>query len=119
MTFIDCYTRTTWLYLMKNKSDVLACFKHFYKAAQTQYGAVVKALRSDNGTKYTNKAFEEYLSAHGIHHQTTCRYTPTQNGVAERNNRHMLEVARCMIISMNVRKYLWGRVDMTVTQLIN
>ena len=74
------------MYLMRNKSDALACFKDFHKAAQTQYGAVVKVLRSDNGTKYTNKAFEEYLSAHGIHHQTTCSYTPAQNGVAERKN---------------------------------
>jgi transposase InsO family protein len=94
MTFIDCYTRTTWLYLMKNRSDVLACFKHFHKAAQTQYGAVVKALRSDNGTEYTNKAFKEYLSAHGMHHQTTCPYTLAKNEVAERKNKHkhLLEI---------------------------
>jgi transposase InsO family protein len=78
---------------MKNKSDVLVCFKHFHKTAQTQYGAVVKALRSDNGIEYTNKAFEEYLSTHGIHHQTTCPYTPAQNRIAERKNRHLLEVA--------------------------
>ena len=49
VTFIDCFSRVTWLYLMKNKSDVLACFKDFHKAIQTQYGAVVKVLRSDNG----------------------------------------------------------------------
>jgi Integrase core domain len=60
---------------MKNKSDVLICFKHFYKAVQTQYGTMMKALRSDNGTKYTNKAFDEYLSTHKIHHRTTCPYT--------------------------------------------
>jgi hypothetical protein len=59
------------------------------------------------------------LSAHGIHHQTTCPYTPAQNGVAERKNRHLLEVARCMMISMNVPKYLWGRAVMTATQIIN
>jgi transposase InsO family protein len=104
--FIDCYTRTTWLYLMKNKSEVFVCFKHFHNAAQTQYGTVVKALRSNNVTEYTNKAFREHLSAHGIHHQTMCPYTPAQNRVAERNNRHLLEVTRCMIISMNVPKYL-------------
>jgi hypothetical protein len=34
------------------------------KIVQTQYGAVVKALRSDNGIAYINKAFEEYLSAY-------------------------------------------------------
>jgi Integrase core domain len=74
VTFIDCYICTTWLYLMKNKSDVLTCFKHFHKATQTQYDAMVKALRSDNGTEYTNKTFEEHLLAYGIHHQTMCPY---------------------------------------------
>jgi hypothetical protein len=35
ITFIDCYIHIIWLYLMKNKSDALACFKNFHKAAQT------------------------------------------------------------------------------------
>jgi hypothetical protein len=50
------------MYLIKNKSEVLVCFKDFHKAIQTQYGAVVKVLRSDNETEYTNKAFEKYMS---------------------------------------------------------
>jgi hypothetical protein len=53
---------------MKNKSDVFACFKDFHKGIQIQYGAVVKVLRSDNGTEYTNRAFGEYLSSQGIQH---------------------------------------------------
>jgi hypothetical protein len=80
---------------------------------------VVKVLRSDNETEYTNKAFEEYFSTQGILHQTTCPYTPTQNGVAKRKNRHLLEMARCMMISMNVPKHLWGQVVLTAAQLIN
>jgi hypothetical protein len=64
---------------MKNKSDVFAYFKDFHKGIQIQYGAVVKVLRSDNGTKYTNRAFGEYLSSQGIQHQITCPYTPEQN----------------------------------------
>jgi hypothetical protein len=50
VSFIGCCSRVTWLYLMKNKSDVLACFRNFHKGVQTQYEAVVKILRSDNGT---------------------------------------------------------------------
>ncbi|KAJ4737614.1 Transposon Ty1-H Gag-Pol polyprotein [Rhynchospora pubera] len=119
VTFIDCFSRVTWLYLMKNKNEVLACFKDFHRSVQTQYGAVVKILRSDNGTEYTNRAFAEYLSAQGIQHQTTCPYTPAQNGVAERKNRHLLEVARSMMISMNVPKYLWGQAVLTAAALIN
>ncbi|KAK8937204.1 hypothetical protein KSP39_PZI011852 [Platanthera zijinensis] len=67
-------------------------------AALTQYNAVIKVLRSDNGTEYINKAMEEYVSAHWIVHQTTCAYTPAQNRVAERKNKHLLEVAkRCLL----------------------
>jgi Integrase core domain/GAG-pre-integrase domain len=119
VTFIDCFPRVTWVYLMKNKSEVFDCFKDFHRSIQTQYGAVVKVLRSDSGTMYTNRIFREYLSAQGIHHQTTCPYTPARNGVAEKKNRHLLEVARSMMISMNVPKQLWGQAVLTAAQLIN
>jgi hypothetical protein len=104
---------------MKNKSVVFDYFKDFHRSIQTQYGAVVKVLRSDNGTEHTNRIFREYLSAQGIHHQTTCLYTPAQNGVSERKNRHLLEVARSMMNSMNVPKQLWGQAVLTAAQLIN
>jgi hypothetical protein len=39
--------------------------------------------------------------------------------VAERNNRHLLEVTRCMMMSMNVPKHLWGQAILTATYLIN
>jgi hypothetical protein len=50
---------------MKNKSEMFNYFKDFYRSIQTQYVAVVKVLRSDNGTKFTNAIFEEYLSVQG------------------------------------------------------
>ena len=62
---------------MKNKNEVFACFKDFHRVVQTQYGAVIKLLRYDNGTKYANITFRAYLSDKGIQHQTTCPYTPT------------------------------------------
>jgi hypothetical protein len=49
----------------------------------------------------------------------TCPYTPEQNGIAERKNRHLLEVARSMMILINVPKYLWGQAVLTATMLIN
>ena len=95
------------------------CFKDFHRAVQTQYGAIVKVLRFNNGTMYTNIAFKEYLSDQGIQRQTTCPYTPAKNGVAERKNKHLLDVTRNMMISMNVTKQLWGQTILTVAALIN
>jgi hypothetical protein len=50
---------------------------------------------------------------------TICFYTPAQNGLAERKNRYQLELARCMMISIKVSKYLCGQAIMTTAQLIN
>ena len=76
-------------------------------------------LRTDNGTEYVNKPFATFLSSQGILHQTSCPDTPPQNGVAERKNRHILEVARSLMFTMNVPKFLWSEAVMTATYLIN
>jgi hypothetical protein len=86
---------------------------------RNQYGVSVKILRSDNGTEYINNDFGAYLSHHGIIHQTTCVNTAEQNGVAERKNRHLLEVARSLMFMMNVPKFLWGEAVKTAAYLIN
>src|SRR3954464_13307341 len=83
VTFIDCYSRTTWVSLLKAKSDVLSVFQNFHKMIETQFGTHIKAIRTDNGTEYTNGAFQEFLRSQGIVHQRTCVNTPAQNGVAK------------------------------------
>jgi transposase InsO family protein len=59
---------------------------------QTQFEKKIKVLRSDNGTKYTNRAMQNFLRDNDIVHQTTCVNTPERNGVAEKKNRHIFEV---------------------------
>ena len=71
------------------------------------------------GTEYVNQEFEHFLVSNGIEHQTTCVNTPEQNGVAERKNRHLLEVARSLMFTMNAPKFLWGEAVKTATYLIN
>ena len=86
---------------------------------ENKFGNTVKVLRSDNGTEYVNQEFEQFLISKGIEHQTTCVNTPEQNGVAEQKNRHLLEVARSLMFSMNVPKFLWGEAVKTATCLNN
>jgi hypothetical protein len=59
------------------------------------------------------------LSNQGILHQTSCPDSPPRNGVAERKNRHVLEVARSLMYTMNMPKFLWSETVMTTTYLIN
>jgi transposase InsO family protein len=85
----------------------------------TQFKVQVKVLRTDNGTEYVNKRFGGFLSEKGIMHKISCPDTPPQNGVAERKNRHILEVTRSLVYTMNAPNFLWSEVILTTIFLIN
>jgi len=59
---------------------------------------LIKCLRYDNGTEYTSNQFLEYCNSGGIVHQYTTPYTPQQNGVCERKNMTVMEMARCLLL---------------------
>ena len=57
----------------------------------------IKCPRSDGGGEQFSNEFSRFLDEQGIKRQFTCRYTPQQNRVAERKNRHIAEVARALM----------------------
>ncbi|WJZ95226.1 hypothetical protein VitviT2T_014011 [Vitis vinifera] len=86
---------------------------------ETQYNAKVRVLRSDNGGEYQSSDLQKYLEGHGIIHQTTCSNTPQQNGVAERKNRHLLEVVRASLIAAKTPISYWEEAITSAAYLIN
>ncbi|GKA96938.1 ribonuclease H-like domain-containing protein [Tanacetum coccineum] len=60
-------------------------------------------LRSDNGTEFVNKQFNNFCESNGINHQTYCAYTPEQNRIAERKHRYLLNVARLPSVVLSTR----------------
>ncbi|WKA00602.1 hypothetical protein VitviT2T_018942 [Vitis vinifera] len=86
---------------------------------ETQYNAKVRVLHSDNSREYQSSDLQKYLEEHGIIHQTTCSNTPQQNGVAERKNRHLLEVVRASLIAAKIPISYWGEAITSVAYLIN
>ena len=63
----------------------------------TQYQSHIQVLHTNNGGEFVNQDLKQYLQSHGIAYQTTCPYSPQQNRVAERKNRHLLEVVRASL----------------------
>ena len=86
---------------------------------ENQFQAKVSILRSDNGTKYYNSILGIFFEKKWILHQSSYTDTLEQNGIAERKNKHLLEVARAMMFYMYLLKYLWGDVVLTSSYLIN
>ena len=66
VTFIDDCTRITWVFLMKDKSEVFQLFVNFFHMVRTQFGKPIKRIRSDNGKEYVNHNFSKFLKDHGI-----------------------------------------------------
>ena len=84
--FIDDFSRYTWVFFMKEKSDTFSKFKEFKEAVEGEVKRKIQCLRTDNGGEYVSNEFSQYLKECQIRHQMTCPNTPQQNGVAERKN---------------------------------
>jgi len=102
VTFTDNYSRNTWVFLMKNRSELFSIFQIFYNEIKNQFRISIRILRSDNGREYLSHSFKNCMASHGILHQTSYAYTPQQNGVAERKNRHLVETTHTILIHGNV-----------------
>ncbi|KAL0403671.1 UNVERIFIED_CONTAM: Retrovirus-related Pol polyprotein from transposon TNT 1-94 [Sesamum radiatum] len=104
--FIDDYSRMTWVYFMREKSEVFKIFKKFKNLVEKQSGQRIKVLRSDRGKEYNNSEFDKFCEEEGIDHQTTVSYNPQQNGVSERKNRTIMEMARSMLQEAFTKSFL-------------
>ncbi|RDY05840.1 hypothetical protein CR513_10270, partial [Mucuna pruriens] len=82
------------------------------KLVEKQNGCRIKALRTDRGQEYL--ACADFFDQHGIQHQLTTRYTPQQNGVAERKNRTIMDMVRCMLKAKQLPREFWAEVVATV-----
>jgi hypothetical protein len=106
LTFIDDYSRKTWIYFLKAKSEVFTQFQEFIALVENQSGKRIKVLRLDNGGEYSSRQFVDFCAQHGIRRQMTIPYNPQQNGVVERKNRAITGAARSMLHDQSLPLYL-------------
>ncbi|MCO5612630.1 hypothetical protein L7F22_066899 [Adiantum nelumboides] len=119
VTFIDDFSRFCWVYPLKAKSDVFAVFQHYVSMVENETGCKVQTLRTDRGGEYMSGAFKDFLGKKGIKHQCTMPYTPQQNGVAERKNRFLMEMARCMLKAKSLPHKLWMEAVACAAHVLN
>ena len=108
LTFIDGFSRYCWVYFLKHKSKVFGLFKVFKALVENQSQRRLKILTSDNGGEYVKYKFIQYCEYAGIQMQHSIPYTPQQNGVVERKNRSLKEMATCMMEAKNLPPNFWA-----------
>ncbi|KAI5328264.1 hypothetical protein L3X38_027661 [Prunus dulcis] len=111
--------QTSEISLLQTKGEVSSKFQQFYHMVETQFHARIQVLQYDNGGEFLNHDLNKFLQDHGIIHQRSCPYTPQQNGMAERKNRHLLEVVRASLFGANMPRSFWGEAILSATYLIN
>jgi transposase InsO family protein len=119
LLFIDDYSRYCWVYFLKTKGEVFDVFVKFKAATEREAETKLKALRSDNGGEFTSHKLDELLEKEGIKHQLTIPYTPQQNGVCERRNRTLMEMARCLLFEKKMPLKFWAEAVSTASYLLN
>nr|GEW10908.1 putative ribonuclease H-like domain-containing protein [Tanacetum cinerariifolium] len=76
---------------------------------------VVIIVRTDRGTEFLNKTLDAFFKEEGTEHQTSTARTPEQNGVVERRNRTLVEVARTILLTSQLPLFFWAEAIATAS----
>ena len=76
ITFIDDYSRKTWVFFLMAKSEAYSTFKSFKARVEKETRSYIRSLRTDRGGEFTSQDFTDFCNEHGIQRQLTTAYSP-------------------------------------------
>ncbi|KAL5825807.1 hypothetical protein ACOSQ3_021870 [Xanthoceras sorbifolium] len=117
VNFINFHTRYTWIYPLREKSEVISVFKLFKTAAELLFDRKLKCFQSDWGGEF--RPIASFLATHGIVFRHPCTYTHQQNGLPERKYRHVVETGLALLSYAKMPLSFWWEAFDTATYLIN
>ncbi|PNY01489.1 copia-like polyprotein, partial [Trifolium pratense] len=115
--FIDDFSRFTWIFPLKQKSDTIHAFIQFKNLAENQFNKKIKIIQCDGGGEY--KAVQKVSIEAGIQFRMSCPYTSQQNGRAERKHRHVVELGLTLLAQAKMPLRYWWEAFSTAVYLIN
>ena len=88
VSFIDSFSRYTWVYLLKHISDVEQAFMQFRAQAERLLNKKIISFQCDWGGEF--QRLNSMFKQQGITHRVSCPHTHQQNGMAEQKHRHIV-----------------------------
>ena len=119
LVMVDDFSRFSLVRFLREKSDTSDLIINAIKLIQNQKDLQVARIRSDNGTEFSNNDLIEFCNQLGIKHEFSAPYTPQQNGIIERKNRTIQEMARSMLHGKKVPRRFWAEAVNTACHIIN
>jgi hypothetical protein len=115
--FVDDFSRFTWIYPLKQKSETVQAFTQFKNLTENQFNKKIKVIQCDGGGEY--KPVQKLAIEAGIQFRMSCPYTSQQNGRAERKHRHIAEFGLTLLAQAKMPLHYWWEAFSTVVYLIN
>jgi transposase InsO family protein len=110
LVIVDDYTRYAWVFFFPDKGWTFGfVWDLIMRLKNERNGDVVRAIRSDNDSEFKNCHFETFCRDLGLEHQFPSPYVACQNGVVERKNHSLCEMARTMLASIGLREDIGRR----------
>jgi len=119
LVIVDDFSRYTWTLFLAAKNDIFHAFKRLAKMVENEKSFKIVSIRSEHSGEFQNEKFEHFCEKHGINHNFSAPRTPQQNGVVERKNRSLEELARTMLNENSLPKYFWADVVNTACYVLN
>jgi transposase InsO family protein len=119
VTYIDYCTRFCTVALLKSKSEQECNLKRFITSFSNQHGIRIKNLQTDNGGEYCSSSLRLWLDEQGIHHRTTVPGDSESNGLAERMNRTLTDMALSMLAQANLPQIMFSHAIQTACHVFN
>ena len=119
MLFIDDFSIMCWIGHLKHKDEAFEKFKAFKALIENESDCKIKCLRSVLGGEFTSDEFFDFCEERGIKRKFSTTRTPQQNGVVERMNRTMQQMARAMLDESGTPATFWGEVAFAVVTILN
>ncbi|GKB42833.1 putative ribonuclease H-like domain-containing protein [Tanacetum coccineum] len=105
----DDFSRFSWVFFLASKDETSEILKTFITGIENLIDLRVKVIRCDNGTEFKNRVMNQFCEMKGIKREFSVARTPQQNGVAERKNRTLIEVARTMLADSKLPTTFWAK----------
>jgi hypothetical protein len=117
VSFIDDYSKFTWIHLLHHKSEVSKYFLEFQAIVERLLDRKIIAVQSDWGGEY--EKLNSLFKSAGISHHVSCPHTHQQNGSAEHKHRHIVEMGLALLSHASMPLKYWGEAFLVATYLIN
>jgi transposase InsO family protein len=117
LVIVDDFSYFTWVFFLQDETQ--GTLKRFLRRAHKEFELKVKRIRSDNGSEFKNLQVEEYLEEEGIKLEFSAPYTPQRNGVIERKNKTLIDVAKTMLGEYKTSERFWSEAVNTACHAIN